>query len=87
VTESLDSAESRTFPGGKGNPTICRRRDGATDRTCNNWTFNAAGHAEVGGPDRAGGASWNAAATTQGCSEADFTAAGGAGLFYCFAIN
>ena len=64
---------------------------GTNDLTCSNWTSNSAGHAEVGHGDRTGastnGASWNSAATTQGCSQTDFQATGGAGLFYCFATD
>jgi hypothetical protein len=60
---------------------------GATN--CNNWTGNAAGAANVGHHDRGGGGqnpnSWNAAHATNGCSQANLVATGGAGLFYCFA--
>ena len=60
---------------------------GATN--CNNWTSNAAGAANVGHHDRGGGGqnpnSWNAAHATNGCSQANLVATGGAGLFYCFA--
>jgi hypothetical protein len=57
--------------------------------TCNNWTSNAAGNAMVGHHDRSGGgnSSWNAAHSSRSCSQADLVATGGAGLFYCFAIN
>jgi hypothetical protein len=57
--------------------------------TCNNWTSNAAGSAIVGHHDRSGGgnSSWNAAHASRSCSQADLVATGGAGLFYCFAIN
>jgi len=57
--------------------------------TCNNWTGNAAGNAMVGHHDRSGGgnSSWNAAHFSRSCSQADLVATGGAGLFYCFAIN
>ena len=60
---------------------------GATN--CNNWTGNAAGAVNVGHHDRGGGGqnpnSWNAAHATNGCSQANLVATGGAGLFYCFA--
>jgi hypothetical protein len=64
---------------------------GNNDLTCGNWTSNGAGHAEAGysdkiGPDQSS-ASWNSATTTGGCSQADLEGSGGAGLFYCFAIN
>jgi hypothetical protein len=57
--------------------------------TCNNWTSNAAGSAMVGHHDRSGGgnSSWNAAHSSRSCSQTDLVATGGAGLFYCFAIN
>jgi len=60
------------------------------DRTCNNWTSDAAGAAMVGHFDRSGGnnnTSWNAAHPSRSCSLADFNATGGAGKIYCFAIN
>jgi hypothetical protein len=61
------------------------------DRTCGNWTSSGAGSAEVGYSDRAGQgdnpSSWNSAHGTGGCSEEAFHASGGAGLFYCFAID
>jgi hypothetical protein len=61
----------------------------AATTTCNNWTSNAAGSAMVGHHDRSGGgnSSWNAAHSSRSCSQADLVATGGAGLFYCFAIN
>jgi hypothetical protein len=61
----------------------------AANTTCNNWTSNAAGSAMVGHHDRAGGgnSSWNAAHSSRSCSQQDLVATGGAGLFYCFAIN
>jgi hypothetical protein len=57
--------------------------------TCNNWTSNAAGSAMVGHHDRSGGgnSSWNAAHSSRSCSQSDLVATGGAGLFYCFAVN
>ena len=60
-------------------------------RNCNNWTSNDEGNAQVGHHDRmAPGddiSSWNSAHVTRGCSQADLETAGGAGLFYCFAID
>ena len=62
--------------------------DGA-DHTCGNWTSGAAGTAQVGHHDRTGGGntSWNAVHASRGCSQENLVATGGAGLFYCFAIN
>ncbi len=61
----------------------------AATTTCNNWTSNAAGNAMVGHHDRSGGgnSSWNAAHLSRSCSQTDLVATGGAGLFYCFALN
>jgi hypothetical protein len=61
----------------------------ASATTCNNWTSNAAGSAVLGHHDRSGGgnSSWNAAHGSRSCSQPDLVATGGAGLFYCFALN
>ena len=62
-----------------------------TDHTCNNWTSNGAGSAQVGHHDRQGGGtnptSWNSAHPSKGCSQANLVATGGNGLFYCFAAK
>jgi hypothetical protein len=57
--------------------------------TCNNWASNSTGNAMVGHHDRLGGsnASWNAVHSTRSCSQPDLVATGGAGLFYCFAVQ
>ena len=61
------------------------------DRTCRNWTSNAAdGSAQVGHHDRRGTGgnppnSWNSAHPSRGCGQANLRTTGGAGLFYCFA--
>ena len=63
---------------------------GAADRTCANWTSSTRGAAQAGHHDRMGlgtDRSWNSAHPTRGCSQQDFAATGGAGLFYCFAID
>ena len=64
--------------------------DGA-DHTCNNWTSNSTGSAELGHHDRQGGGanptSWNSAHASKGCSQANLVGTGGAGLFYCFAAK
>ena len=63
----------------------------AADHTCNNWTSSAAApaSAQLGHHDRTGGAnlSWNSTHASRGCSQENLVATGGAGLFYCFAIN
>lgn len=59
------------------------------DHTCNNWTSNNMGTAQLGHSDRQGGGntSWNSAHASRGCSQPNLVSTGGAGLFYCFAIN
>jgi hypothetical protein len=62
----------------------------AQDRTCKNYTSNAAdGSAQVGHFDRTGGGntSWNSAHASRGCGQPQLVATGGAGLFYCFATD
>jgi hypothetical protein len=62
-----------------------------TDRTCGNWTSSTSGSAQVGYFDRMGPGespnSWNSAHGTNACSEEAFHGSGGAGLFYCFAVD
>ena len=59
------------------------------DRTCSNWTSNDEGTAMVGHHDRnsSSSISWNSAHPSRGCSQEGLVSTGGAGLFYCFAIN
>jgi hypothetical protein len=63
----------------------------AEDHTCNNWTSNGTGSAQLGHHDRQGGGtnptSWNSAHASKGCSQANLVGTGGAGLFYCFAAK
>jgi hypothetical protein len=61
----------------------------AADHTCSNWTSSGMGTAQLGHLDRMGGpnASWNSVHASQGCSQPNLVATGGAGLLYCFAIN
>jgi hypothetical protein len=62
-----------------------------SDTTCRGWTSNSAGRAMLGHSDGRGGQpnslSWNAAHISDGCSPRALDATGGAGLFYCFAID
>jgi hypothetical protein len=64
---------------------------GDADTTCKNWTSTGEGSANVGHHDRQGGGtnptSWNFAHGSKGCTQANLVATGGAGKFYCFAIN
>jgi hypothetical protein len=61
------------------------------DLTCGNWSSSDAGTAQVGHHDRRGSTpganSWNSAHESRGCSQPDLETTGGAGLFYCFAID
>ncbi len=65
--------------------------DDGANHTCNNWTSNDEGSAQVGHFDRQGGGanpnSWNSAHGSRGCGQEDLVATGGAGYFYCFAID
>ena len=61
--------------------------------TCNNWSSSGIGKALVGHHDRQGltdtewARSWNSSHMSRGCSQEDFVATGGGGLFYCFAAQ
>jgi hypothetical protein len=63
----------------------------AEDLTCRNWTSRGGGRAQVGHHDGKGDgerpASWNSAHPSAGCSQAQLNSTGGAGLFYCFAVD
>ena len=64
---------------------------GDDGRSCDNWTSSAEGRAQVGHHDKMGrgesGSSWNSAHPSSGCSQQNLESTGGAGLFYCFAID
>ena len=63
--------------------------DGA-DHTCGNYSSSATtGIVQLGHHDRTGGGnvSWNSTHPSRGCSQENLVATGGAGRFYCFAIN
>jgi hypothetical protein len=59
------------------------------DHTCNNWTSSSTGTAMLGHLNRLGGpnASWNSVHPSQGCSQQNLIATGGAGFLYCFAVQ
>ncbi|MBI4472875.1 MAG: lectin [Acidobacteria bacterium] len=63
----------------------------AVGMNCNNWASSNEGTAMAGHHDRKGtgenASSWNSSHTTRSCSQEDFRATGGDGLFYCFAIK
>ena len=64
---------------------------GTDDTTCGNWTSSGDGSAQVGHHDRRGRGdglnSWNSEHASRGCSQDELVSTGGAGLFYCFAID
>jgi hypothetical protein len=70
--------EGRAFPGNM-------------NYTCNGWKSGEFGKAMLGHVDRTGlqvnewAQSWNSTHQSRGCTQADFVATGGNGLFYCFA--
>ncbi|MGH9614753.1 MAG: lectin [Bryobacteraceae bacterium] len=72
-----------------GSTTDGRAYTDDADHTCKNWTSDTTGTAQLGHSDRNGGGntSWNSAHPSRGCSQANLVSTGGAGLFYCFAIN
>ncbi len=72
-----------------GSQTDGRAFTDAMDHTCGNWTSGDMGTAQLGHFDRTGGGntSWNSAHASRGCSQPNLVATGGAGHFYCFAIN
>jgi hypothetical protein len=72
-----------------GSQTDGRAFTDGLDRTCNNWTSNDEGSAQVGHSDRIGhgNTSWNSSHATNGCSQEDLAASGGVGLFFCFAVD
>jgi hypothetical protein len=76
--------------GSKQDGTVASDTD---DVTCSNWTSSAEGQgsAVVGHHDLIGNTQgvnfWNYSHKTPGCSPANLQRVGGAGLFYCFAVN
>ena len=72
-----------------GSQTDGRAYTDGMDHTCNNWTSNDMGTAQLGHSDKQGGGngSWNSTHPSRGCSQANLVATGGAGLLYCFAVN
>jgi hypothetical protein len=72
-----------------GSQTDGRAYTDGMDHTCNNWTSSDMGTAQLGHFDRQGGGntSWNSAHASRGCSQMALVGTGGAGHFYCFAIN
>jgi hypothetical protein len=91
VTEAYDEVSPETHEILTGSRPDGTAFPGNARRTCSNWTSSGAGSAQIGYSDRSGRGdnpnSWNSAHPTSGCSEGDFRKSGGAGLFYCFAID
>jgi hypothetical protein len=61
----------------------------SADHTCNNWTSNSTGNAQLGHADKQGGGngSWNSTHQSRSCSQPDLIATGGNGFLYCFAVQ
>ena len=58
------------------------------DHTCNGYTSNrATGSVQLGHADRSSDSSLISAHPSKGCSQANLASTGGAGQFYCFAID
>jgi hypothetical protein len=76
--------------GSKQDGTVASDTD---DVTCSNWTSSTDGQgsAMVGHHDLIGNTRgvnfWNSSHKTPGCAPANLERVGGAGLFYCFAVN
>jgi hypothetical protein len=72
-----------------GSQTDGRAYTDNADHTCSNWTSETTGTAQLGHFDRSGAnnTSWNSAHASRGCSQENLVSTGGAGLFYCFAVN
>jgi hypothetical protein len=95
VTETLDPVPGVGDSPNRHDILTGSRPDGTAfptgDLTCGNWTSSSTGRAQVGHHDRMGqgdaASSWNSAHPSRGCSQNDLEATGGAGLFYCFAID
>ena len=58
------------------------------DHTCNGYTSNRpTGSVQLGHSDRSSGSSLISAHASKGCSQENLASTGGAGQFYCFAID
>ena len=95
VTERLDPVNGVEDSPNQHDILTGSRPDGTAfpsgdDLTCGNWT-SGRGRAQVGHHDRQGAGagvnSWNSVHASRGCSQDDLRVTGGAGLFYCFAID
>jgi hypothetical protein len=73
--------------GSQPDGTAYPERVDVVDHTCNGYTSHGRGTVQLGHSDRSGGSSWASAHGSRGCAQADLAATGGAGQFYCFAID
>ncbi len=101
LTENGELVNGRVRPDGTnnehdiltGSDSHGRAFAGDSDRqnfTCSNWTSDGPdGHAMIGHHDRlsSSNTSWNSSHATAGCSLESLNQTGGAGHFYCFAID
>jgi hypothetical protein len=96
LTETFEEVSRAGDPSNRHDIMTGTRPDGtaveeADDLTCRNWTSSGEGRAQVGHHDEVGqgegAGSWNSAHPSSGCSQQDLERTGGAGLFYCFAID
>lgn len=90
VTERGDSVNGDMAEILTGSTADGRAFSGSGDRTCGNWTSSSAGRAQVGRIEATAGArqsSWNSAHPSRGCSQRELESTGGAGLYYCFAVD
>ncbi|MEM7525605.1 MAG: hypothetical protein AAF360_17970 [Pseudomonadota bacterium] len=85
------TTSASTWRSAPSSPTT--RSSAAGDTTCNDWTSNREGSAIVGHHDRAGLnksrnlISWNSSHGSRRRDEQDPPKSGGAGLFYCIAVD
>jgi hypothetical protein len=99
LNEKGEQVPGVAFPGGPSVPNehdilTGSQPDGraytdSADHTCNNWTSEDAGSAQLGHHDRTGGpgTSWNSVHASKGCSQQALVSTGGAGRLYCFATG
>jgi len=88
LTEKGDAvAMHDILTGSQPDGTAYPERVDVVDHTCNGYTSSGRGSVQVGHSDRSEGSSWISAHPSRGCSQADLAATGGAGQFYCFAID
>jgi hypothetical protein len=103
ITKTSDLTEKGEIVNGVGdNPNRHDMLTGSTpegkaytdgmDHTCSNYTRSddvPGVTVQLGHADRSGGGnnSWNSAHASAGCSQPALVRTGGAGLFYCFAVN